>query len=189
MPILSDKTIKKLVEEQKMIEPFHPQQIKHNKSVGILSYGVSSYGYDVRCSSEMYLFEGNKDTMLDPKKFDTSSSCISYTGSTCIMKPYSFLLTRTIERFIIPENVLAVCVGKSTYARCGIVLNTTPLEPGWEGYITLELANVTPYHVKIYAEEGICQVLFFQGDQDCSTSYRSRKGKYQNQEGITVAKV
>lgn len=171
-----------------MIEPFEPGQIKEVDEKRIVSYGTSSYGYDVRCSNEFKIFTNISSAIVDPKNFDPNSF-VERKGDFCIIPPNSFALARTVERFRIPRNVLVVCLGKSTYARCGIIVNVTPLEPEWEGDITLEFSNTTPLPAKIYANEGCAQVLFFESDEVCETSYRDRGGKYQGQSGVTNPKV
>lgn len=165
-----------------MIEPFVDGQVRD----GVISYGVSSYGYDIRLADEFKIFTNVYSAIVDPKAFDTRS-LVDFKGDVCIIPPNSFVLAKTVEYFRIPRNVLAVCLGKSSYARCGLIVNTTPFEPEWEGYVTLEISNTTPLPAKIYANEGIAQVLFFESDSDCETSYADKKGKYQGQQGITVA--
>lgn len=174
--------------EGPMIEPFEPNQVKEIDGHKIVSYGTSSYGYDVRCSNEFKLFTNINSTVVDPKNFDMNSFVI-VNGDYCIIPPNSFALARTVERFRIPRNVLTICLGKSTYARCGIIVNVTPFEPEWEGYVTLEFSNTTPLPAKIYANEGVAQVLFFESDEVCEMSYKDRGGKYQGQEGVTPPKV
>jgi dCTP deaminase len=171
--------------EQGMIEPFMSGQVKHNGQEGIVSYGTASYGYDVRCAREFKIFTNINSAIVDPKAFDRSSF-VDLEADVCIIPPNSFALARTLEYFKIPEDVLVICVGKSTYARCGIIVNVTPLEPGWEGHVTLEFSNTTPLPAKIYANEGVAQMLFFQSDEVCHTSYRDRNGKYQGQKGVTL---
>ena len=197
-----------MAEEQKMIEPFEPGQVRSVNDKKIVSYGVSSYGYDIRCADEFKIFTNINSTIVDPKNFDensfveilciydgqahTSIQGIEHTlhkGDVCIIPPNSFALARTVEYFRIPRNVLTVCLGKSTYARCGIIVNVTPFEPEWEGYVTLEFSNTTPLPAKIYAWEGCAQVLFFESDEVCETSYRDRNGKYQGQVGVTLPKA
>ena len=163
-----------------MIEPFEPGQVKEVDGKRIVSYGTSSYGYDIRCSNEFKIFTNINSTIVDPKKFD-DKSFVDFKGDVCIIPPNSFALARTVEYFRIPRNVLTICLGKSTYARCGIIVNVTPLEPEWEGYVTLEFSNTTPLPAKIYANEGVAQVIFFESDEVCETSYRDRGGKYQGQ--------
>jgi dCTP deaminase len=184
MSIRSDKWIRKMALEHKMIEPFVEGQI-HD---GVISYGLSSYGYDIRVANEFKIFTNVFSAIVDPKAFDPKSM-IDFTGDMCIIPPNSFALARTVEYFRIPRDTLTICVGKSTYARCGIIVNVTPFEPEWEGYVTLEISNTTPLPAKIYANEGIAQVLFFEGDQICETSYADRKGKYQKQQGILLPKL
>ena len=166
-----------------MIEPFEPGQVRSVDGRKIVSYGTSSYGYDVRCSDEFKVFTNVYSTVVDPKNFD-EKSFVDLKADVCIIPPNSFALARTVERFRIPRNVLVVCLGKSSYARCGIVVNVTPLEPEWEGYVTLEFSNTTPLPAKIYANEGVAQMLFFESDEVCETSYRDRGGKYQDQQGV-----
>ena len=171
-----------------MIEPFEPNQVKKNNGGSIVSYGTSSYGYDVRCSDEFKIFTNINSTIVDPKKFDPNSF-VDFKGEVCIIPPNSFALARTVEFFRIPRNVLTICLGKSTYARCGIIVNVTPLEPEWEGHVTLEFSNTTPLPAKIYANEGVAQVIFIEGDEVCETSYKDRGGKYQGQKGVTLPKI
>lgn len=184
MGLKSDHWIRKMALEQKMIEPF----VDHHVREGVISYGVSSYGYDVRVADEFKIFTNVFSTIVDPKAFDTNSM-VDFKGDVCIIPPNSFALAKTIEYFRIPRGVLTICVGKSTYARCGIIVNVTPFEPEWEGYVTLEISNTTPLPAKIYANEGLAQVLFLEGDELCEISYADKKGKYQNQQGILLPKV
>ncbi len=170
--------------EQGMIKPFEERQVR----AGGISYGLSSYGYDLRIADEFKIFTNINNTIVDPKRFDPRSF-VDYQGPVCIVPPNSFALARSIEYFKIPRNVLTICVGKSTYARCGIITNVTPFEPEWEGYVTLEISNTTPLPAKIYANEGIAQVLFFESDEACQTSYADRQGKYQGQQGIVLPTV
>jgi dCTP deaminase len=170
--------------EYKMIEPFVESQTR----TGVVSYGVSSYGYDIRVADEFKVFTNIYNTVVDPKSFDPRSF-VDMKADVCIIPPNSFALARTIEYFRIPRDVLTVCLGKSTYARCGIIVNVTPFEPEWEGHVTIEISNTTPLPAKIYANEGIAQVLFFQSDEPCETSYRDKKGKYQAQTGVTLPKI
>ncbi len=188
MSIKSDRWIRRMAEQHGMIEPFAPQQVRHNDSGQIVSYGTSSYGYDVRCSSEFKVFTNIESAIVDPKKFD-ESSFVDKTGDVCIIPPNSFALARTVEYFRIPRKVLTICVGKSTYARCGIIVNVTPLEPEWEGHVTLEFSNTTPLPAKIYANEGVAQMLFLESDEECELSYRDRGGKYQGQTGVTLPRA
>ncbi|MGI4775656.1 MAG: dCTP deaminase [Janthinobacterium lividum] len=185
MPIMSDITILEMVEKFKMIDPFVKKQIKHIEKQKVISYGLSSYGYDARVSREFKIFTNINSNIIDPKNFD-ENSLVDKEENICIIPPNSFVLARTIEYFRIPRDVLVVCVGKSTYARCGIIVNVTPLEPEWEGQVTLEFSNTTPLPAKIYANEGACQFLFFKGDQACKNSYADRKGKYMKQLGVTL---
>jgi len=186
--IKSDKWIRRMALDQGMIEPFEPNQVKRTTNGPIVSYGTSSYGYDVRCSSEFKIFTNINSTIVDPKRFD-EKSFVDFSGDVCIIPPNSFALARTVEYFRIPRNVLTICLGKSTYARCGIIVNVTPLEPEWEGHVTLEFSNTTPLPAKIYANEGVAQVLFIEGDEICETSYKDRGGKYQGQTGVTLPKT
>ncbi len=188
MTIKSDQWIRRKAEQEGLIEPFEPGQIKENGSGRIVSYGTSSYGYDVRCAPEFRVFTNINSAIVDPKAFD-SSSFVAIDADICIIPPNSFALARTVEYFRIPRNVLTICLGKSTYARCGIIVNVTPLEPEWEGHVTLEFSNTTPLPAKIYANEGVAQMLFFESDEVCEISYKDRKGKYQGQRGVTLPKT
>ena len=188
MTIKSDKWIKTKALELDMIKPFQPNQVRKNESEKLISYGLSSYGYDVRCSEDFKIFTNIKSATVDPKSFDPDSF-VDYKGSECIIPPNSFALASTIEYFKIPRNVLTICLGKSTYARCGIIVNVTPLEPEWEGHVTLEFSNTTSLPAKIYANEGVAQMLFFESDEDCEVSYKDRCGKYQGQKGVTLPKA
>ena len=188
MSIKSDNWIRRMAREHRMIEPFEPGQVREAHGQRIVSYGTSSYGYDVRCADEFKIFTNINSTIVDPKNFD-AKSFVDFSGDVCIIPPNSFALARTVEYFRIPRNVLVVAVGKSSYARCGIVCNVTPLEPEWEGNVTLELSNTTPLPAKIYANEGVAQMLFFESDEVCATSYRDRGGKYQGQRGVTLPKT
>lgn len=188
MSIKSDKWIRKMATEHGMIEPFEPGQVKQRDGQRVVSYGTSSYGYDIRCSDEFKLFTNLNSTIVDPKQFD-SNSFVDVKSDVCIIPPNSFALARTVEYFRIPRNVLTICLGKSTYARCGIIVNVTPFEPEWEGYVTLEFSNTTPLPAKIYANEGVAQVIFFESDEECEVSYRDRQGKYQFQQGVTLPKI
>ncbi|MBL4638462.1 MAG: dCTP deaminase [Proteobacteria bacterium] len=185
MSIKSDKWIRRMAEQEGMITPFEPGQVRDTGNGRIISYGTSSYGYDVRCSNEFKIFTNINSAIVDPKNFD-ESSFVDVNSDVCIIPPNSFALARTIETFKIPRNVLTICLGKSTYARCGIIVNVTPLEPEWEGQVTLEFSNTTPLPAKIYANEGVAQMLFFESDEVCETSYADRKGKYQGQQGVTL---
>jgi dCTP deaminase len=188
MSIKSDLWIRKMAQEHGMIEPFTDKQMHINENARIVSYGTSSYGYDVRCSNEFKIFTNINSAIVDPKAFD-SNSFVDVTADVCIIPPNSFALARTVEYFRIPRDVLTICVGKSTYARCGIIVNVTPIEPEWEGHVTLEFSNTTPLPAKIYAYEGVAQMLFFQSDEVCETSYRDRQGKYQGQKGVTLPRT
>lgn len=187
MSIKSDRWIRKMA-AQGMIEPFEPNQVRYVDNRKIVSYGTSSYGYDIRCANEYKVFTNINSTIVDPKDFDPASF-VDVVSDVCIIPPNSFALARTVEYFRIPRNVLTICLGKSTYARCGIIVNVTPFEPEWEGFVTLEFSNTTPLPAKIYANEGCAQVLFFEGDEECETSYRDRGGKYQGQVGVTLPRT
>ncbi|MFQ5943364.1 MAG: dCTP deaminase [Anaerolineales bacterium] len=184
MGLKPDHWITRMAREQNMIDPFVESQVGE----GAISYGVSSYGYDIRVADEFKIFTNVHSAIVDPKDFDPDSM-VDFTGEVCIIPPNSFALARTIEYFRIPRSVLTVCLGKSTYARCGIIVNVTPFEPEWEGYVTLEISNTTPLPAKIYANEGIAQVLFFEADELCKISYADKKGKYQKQERIELPKM
>jgi len=184
MSIKPDGWIRRLAREHRMIEPFTDRQVRE----GVLSYGLSSYGYDVRIADEFKIFTNISSTIVDPKNFDPRSF-VDFRGEVCIIPPNSFALARTVEYFRIPRNVLVVCVGKSSYARCGIIVNVTPLEPEWEGIVTLEVSNTTPLPAKIYANEGIAQMLFFESDEACEVSYADKKGKYQAQKELTLPRL
>ncbi len=184
MSIKSDRWIKQMAREHQMIEPFVESQTR----AGVVSFGVSSYGYDVRVGDEFKVFTNVFNTVVDPKNFDPKSF-VDIKADVCIIPPNSFALASTIEYFRIPRDILTVCLGKSTYARCGIIVNVTPFEPEWEGHVTIEISNTTPLPAKIYANEGIAQVLFFQGDEPCEISYKDKKGKYQAQRGVTLPKI
>lgn len=181
MAIKSDRWITRMAREQRMIDPFVERQVRN----GAVSYGVSSYGYDLRVADEFKIFTNLNTVVVDPKHF-SEQSFVNHRGDHCIIPPNSFALARSVEYFRLPRNVLGICLGKSTYARCGIVVNITPLESEWEGHVTIEISNTTPLPAKIYANEGIAQVLFLEGDEVCETSYADRKGKYQKQMGITL---
>ena len=185
MSIKSDKWIRRMAQQQRMIEPFEPGQIKRSGERRLISYGTSSYGYDVRCANEFKVFTNINSTIVDPKAFD-ARSFVDVVADECIIPPNSFALARTVEYFRIPRTVLTICLGKSTYARCGIIVNVTPLEPEWEGHVTLEFSNTTPLPARIYANEGVAQMLFFESDEECETSYRDRGGKYMGQTGVTL---
>jgi len=188
MSIKSDKWIRRMAKEHGLIDPFEPNQIKKNATGRIVSYGTSSYGYDVRCAPEFRIFTNINSAVVDPKSFD-DNSFVNVDADVCIIPPNSFALARTIEFFRIPRNILTICLGKSTYARCGIIVNVTPLEPEWEGHVTLEFSNSTPLPARIYANEGVAQVIFLESDEVCETSYKDRGGKYQGQTGVTLPKT
>jgi dCTP deaminase len=180
----SDRWIRKMAKDRDMINPFSEKQVRE----GVISYGLSSYGYDLRVADEFKIFTNVNSSIVDPKNFD-EKSFVTVRSECCIVPPNSFALARSVEYFKIPRDVLTICVGKSTYARCGIIVNVTPFEPEWEGFVTLEISNTTPLPAKIYANEGLCQIIFFQGDEVCETSYADRKGKYQAQKGIVLPKL
>ncbi len=184
MAIKSDRWIRKMAQEHDMISPFNEKQVRD----GVISYGLSSYGYDLRVADEFKIFTNVNFVTVDPKHFD-ERSFVTVQSACCIIPPNSFALARSVEYFKIPRDVLTLCVGKSTYARCGIIVNVTPFEPEWEGFVTLEISNTTPLPAKIYANEGLCQILFFQSDEPCEVSYADRKGKYQRQTGIVLPKM
>ncbi len=184
MAIKSDRWIRKMAQEHEMITPFNEKQMHE----GVISYGLSSFGYDLRVADEFKIFTNVNATVIDPKKFD-ERSFVTMQTDCAIIPPNSFSLARSVEYFKIPRDVLTICVGKSTYARCGIIVNVTPFEPEWEGFVTLEISNTTPLPARIYANEGLCQILFFQGDEACEISYADRKGKYQHQKGIVLPKL
>ncbi len=189
MSIKSDQWIRRMAEQEGMIEPFVAGQVREHDGVGrVISYGTSSYGYDIRCADEFKIFTNINSAVVDPKNFD-DNSFVNVQSDVCIIPPNSFALARTVEYFRIPRDVLTICLGKSTYARCGIIVNVTPLEPEWEGHVTLEFSNTTPLPAKIYANEGVAQVLFLGADEVCETSYRDRGGKYQGQTGVTLPKA
>ncbi|ACZ13212.1 dCTP deaminase [Sulfurospirillum deleyianum] len=184
MGLKADSWIREKSLKERMIEPFCEEQVGKD----VVSYGVSSYGYDIRVGREFKIFTNVNSTVVDPKEFD-DKNVIDFEGDICIVPPNSFALARTVEYFRIPKNVLAICLGKSTYARCGIIVNVTPFEPEFEGHITIEISNTTPLPAKIYANEGIAQVLFLEGDSECETTYKDKKGKYQGQTGITLPRI
>jgi dCTP deaminase len=188
MSIKSDHWIRRMAASHGMIEPFEPGQVRTVDGHRIISYGTSSYGYDVRCAREFKIFTNINSTIVDPKAFD-EKSFVDVDSDVCIIPPNSFALARTVEFFRIPRSVLTVCLGKSTYARCGIIVNVTPFEPEWEGFVTLEISNTTPLPAKIYANEGLAQVLFFEADEACDVSYADKKGKYQKQQSIVLPKL
>ncbi|MDP2966226.1 MAG: dCTP deaminase [Pelolinea sp.] len=184
MAIVPDFRIREYAINQKMIDPFIDKQVRN----GVISYGLSSYGYDIRVADEFKIFTNVNSAIVDPKQFDPRSM-VDFKGDICVIPPNSFALAKTIEYFRIPRNILTICVGKSTYARCGIIVNVTPFEPEWEGFVTLEISNTTPLPARIYANEGIAQVLFFESDQPCEISYADRKGKYQKQSDIMLPRL
>jgi len=184
MGLKPDHWIIRMAREQRMIEPFQETQVRD----GVISYGVSSYGYDIRVADEFKIFTNVYSAVVDPKRFD-AASMVDFHGAVCVIPPNSFALARTIEYFRIPRSVLTICLGKSTYARCGIIVNVTPFEPEWEGFVTLEISNTTPLPARIYANEGIAQVLFFEADETCTTSYADKKGKYQKQQTIELPRL
>jgi dCTP deaminase len=180
----SDRWIRKMAREYDMINPFSEKQVRE----GVISYGLSSYGYDLRVADEFKIFTNVNSSIVDPKNFD-EKSFVTIRTDICIVPPNSFALARSVEYFKIPRDILTICVGKSTYARCGIIVNVTPFEPEWQGFVTLEISNTTPLPARIYANEGLCQIIFFQSDEVCETSYADRKGKYQSQQGIVLPKL
>ncbi len=177
-----------MAKEHGLIDPFEPRQIREANGQRVISYGTSSYGYDIRCAPEFKIFTNINSTIVDPKDFD-SGNFVDLESDVCVIPPNSFALARTVEYFRIPRDVLTICLGKSTYARCGIIVNVTPLEPEWEGHVTLEFSNTTPLPAKIYANEGVAQVVFLQSDENCETSYADRAGKYQGQVGVTLPRT
>ncbi len=184
MAIKNDRWIREMSQKEGMISPFCEKQVRD----GVISYGLSSYGYDLRVADEFKIFTNVNNAIVDPKQFD-EKSFVTIQSDVCIVPPNSFALARSVEYFKIPRDVLTICVGKSTYARCGIIVNVTPFEPEWEGFVTLEISNTTPLPAKIYANEGLCQILFFQSDEPCETSYKDKAGKYQAQHGIVLPKL
>ena len=184
MSVKPDSWIRRMAVEKKMIEPFVDGQVRE----GVISYGLSSYGYDIRVSDEFKIFTNVHSAVVDPKHFNPKSF-VDFTGDVCVIPPNSFVLAQTVEYFRIPRDVITVCLGKSTYARCGLIVNVTPFEPEWEGFVTLEISNTTPLPARIYANEGIAQVLFFQADEVCEVSYADRKGKYQGQQSIVLPRI
>lgn len=186
MSIKADRWIRRMAQEHRMIEPFEAGQVRGSEDTGrVISYGTSSYGYDVRCADEFRVFTNINSATVDPKAFD-DNSFVNVAGDVCVIPPNSFALARTVEYFRIPRNVLTICLGKSTYARCGIIVNVTPLEPEWEGHVTLEFSNTTTLPAKIYANEGVAQMIFMQSDERCEVTYKDRKGKYMGQRGVTL---
>jgi len=182
--VKNDRWIRKMVQEHDMINPFAEVQVRD----GVISYGLSSYGYDLRVADEFKIFTNVNTPIIDPKRFD-ERSFVEFKGPVCIIPPNSFVLARSVEYFRIPRNVITICVGKSTYARCGVIVNVTPLEPEWEGYVTLEISNTAPLPARVYADEGLCQIVFFESDELCETSYKDKRGKYQAQKGIVLPKI
>lgn len=185
MTIKSDHWIKQMALEYGMIEPFVDRQVSYHEKGKVISYGLSSYGYDLRVAHEFKIFTNVHNSIVDPKNFK-DTSFVNFEGDCCVVPPNSFTLARSIEYFRIPRKIMTICLGKSTYARCGIIVNVTPFEPEWEGYVTLEISNTTPLPAKVYANEGLAQVLFFESDEVCQTSYADRKGKYMRQTNITL---
>jgi len=188
MSIKSDQWIKRMAKEHEMIVPFEPEQVRYINKKKVISFGTSSYGYDVRCADEFKVFTNIHSAIVDPKNFDPNSF-VDFKADHCIIPPNSFALARTVEYFKIPRDVLTICLGKSTYARCGIIVNVTPLEPEWEGHVTLEFSNTTNLPAIIYANEGVAQMLFLQSDEVCEVSYKDRSGKYQGQKGVTLPRT
>ncbi len=184
MAVMNDCWIRKMAREQAMIDPFAESQVRE----GVISYGLSSYGYDLRVADEFKIFSSTSDAIVDPKHFD-ERSFVEFRGPVCTIPPNSFALARSVEYFRIPRHILTVCLGKSTYARCGIIVNVTPLEPEWEGFVTLEISNTAPLPARVYANEGLCQIVFFAADEVCEISYKDKKGKYQAQRGIVLPKI
>ncbi|NDJ75321.1 MAG: dCTP deaminase [Chloroflexi bacterium] len=184
MGLKPDHWIRKMAQEHGMIEPFVDHQVRN----GVISYGLSSYGYDIRVANQYKIFTNVYNTVVDPKNFDPMSM-VDFEGDVCVIPPNSFVLAKTVEHFRIPRSVLTVCLGKSSYARCGLIVNVTPFEPEWTGYVTLEISNTTPLPAKIYSNEGIAQVLFFEADEPCEVSYADKKGKYQDQQTIELPKI
>lgn len=184
MSVKNDRWIRRMVQEHQMISPF----AENRKRDGVISYGLSSYGYDLRVADEFKIFTNVNSSIVDPKQFD-ERSFVEFRGPVCIVPPNSFALARSVEYFKIPRSILTVCLGKSTYARCGIIVNVTPLEPEWEGFVTLEISNTTPLPARVYSNEGLCQIVFFESDEVCETSYKDKKGKYQSQQGIVLPRI
>ena len=184
MAVKCDRWIRRMVQEHEMIKPFAESQVRE----GVISYGLSSYGYDLRVADEFKIFTNVNSTIVDPKHFD-ERSFVEFRGPVCIVPPNSFALARSVEYFKIPRSILTICVGKSTYARCGIIVNVTPLEPEWEGFVTLEISNTTPLPARVYSNEGLCQIVFFESDEICEISYKDKKGKYQAQQGIVLPRI
>ena len=188
MSVKPDHWIRRMAAEEGLIDPFEPSQIRERSGRRVISYGTSSYGYDIRCANEFKVFTNINSAIVDPKAFD-DTSFVDVNADVCIIPPNSFALARTVEYLRIPRGILTVCLGKSTYARCGIIVNVTPLEPEWEGHVTLEFSNTTPLPAKVYANEGVAQVVFFESDEACEISYRDRQGKYMRQRGVTLPRA
>ena len=188
MGVKPDRWIRRMAAEQRLIEPFEPHQVRERGGRRVISYGTSSYGYDVRCADEFKVFTNINSAVVDPKSFD-DTSFVDVCADVCIIPPNSFALARTVEYLRIPRRILTICLGKSTYARCGIIVNVTPLEPEWEGHVTLEFSNTTPLPARVYAHEGVAQVVFLESDENCEISYRDRKGKYMGQRGVTLPRA
>ena len=184
MSVKNDRWIRRMALEHEMINPFADRQVRE----GVISYGVSAYGYDLRVADEFKIFTNVNSTIVDPKHFD-ERSFVEFNGPVCIVPPHSFARARSVEYFKLPRTVITICVGKSTYARCGIIVNVTPLEPEWEGFVTLEISNTTPLPARVYSNEGLCQIVFFESDELCEVSYKDKKGKYQAQQGIVLPKL
>ena len=188
MGVKPDRWIRRMAAEHGLIEPFEPQQVREQQGRRVISYGTSSYGYDIRCADEFKVFTNINSAIVDPKAFD-DTSFVDVRSDVCIIPPNSFALARTVEYLRIPRRVLTICLGKSTYARCGIIVNVTPLEPEWEGHVTLEFSNTSPLPARIYANEGVAQVIFLESDESCEISYRDREGKYMRQRGVTLPRA
>ena len=188
MAVKPDRWIRRMAAEHGLIEPFEPHQVRERDGRRVISYGTSSYGYDIRCADEFKVFTNINSAIVDPKAFD-DTSFVDICADVCIIPPNSFALARTVEYFRIPRRILTICLGKSTYARCGIIVNVTPLEPEWEGHVTLEFSNTTPLPARVYANEGIAQVIFLESDESCEISYRDRQGKYMGQRGVTLPRA
>ncbi len=184
MAVKNDRWIRRMALEHEMIKPFADRQVRE----GVISFGLSAYGYDLRVADEFRIFTNVNSTIVDPKRFD-ERSFVDFKGPVCVVPPNSFVLARSVEYFKIPRNVITICVGKSTYARCGIIVNVTPLEPEWEGFVTLEISNTAPLPARVYSNEGLCQIVFFESDELCEVSYKDKKGKYQAQQGIVLPKI
>jgi dCTP deaminase len=188
VPVMSDRWIRRMATEHGMIEPFADRQVRQAQAAPVVSFGLSSYGYDARCAREFKVFTNVDSAIVDPKAF-APTSFVDRTTDVCVIPPNSFALTHTVEYFRIPRGVLVICLGKSTYARCGIIVNVTPLEPAWEGQVTIEISNTTPLPARVYANEGICQFLFLQGNEPCEVSYADKAGKYMGQRGVALPRM